>query len=117
MQDPGYELPRKSIPRTPVNKGKERKGYPRNGILRQNACMAGTEDTAPERPSTSSCLGTIITLLGAIGGYVGVLAVLVRPVGVTALWLQLLGSNLVTDNGAVWYAAWKAPTTTIIRNF
>jgi hypothetical protein len=31
MQDLGYELPRKSIPRTPVNKAKRKAGDPRGG--------------------------------------------------------------------------------------
>ena len=36
MQDLGYELPRITIPRTPVNKGKQkRRGY---AVLRERLC-------------------------------------------------------------------------------
>jgi hypothetical protein len=52
MQDLGYELPRKSIPRTPVNKGKIKAGRPVPGPSSRLYSLLGTvmRTASPARP-------------------------------------------------------------------
>src|SRR5215216_3334557 len=76
--------------------------------------------TAEEKPTSERSrlftATTAISLIGALGGYVAVLAVLIRPLGVVVLWLQLVQTGLLSDPVTAWYAAWEGSTDVVVQN-
>jgi hypothetical protein len=77
--------------------------------------MAADQKTASGRARVFT-VNMAISLIGALGGYVAVLAVLIRPLGVVVLWLQLVRTGLLSDPVTAWYAAWKASTDVVVQN-